>query len=261
MSSVVQCHPTAVVHPGAELGVGVKIGPYAVIQPTAIVGDRCEIGVSAVVDDYTSLGAETRLFPHACVGTEPQDLKFGGEVSYLEAGERNVFREFTTANRGTTGGGGVTRIGSDNLFMTCSHIAHDCQIGDHTIFGNGVALAGHVTIQDHVILNAYAGVQQFVRIGAHAYVSAYGGMTKDVVPFARVRGNHARVLGLNSIGLQRRGFEPDVRRQLKRAFRILFRSDLNTSQALEGIATEGLDAPAVEQLVSFIRESEVGIVK
>ncbi len=261
MSSAVECHPTAVVHAGAELGVGVKVGPYAVIHATARVGDGCEIGAFAVVDDYTTLGPECRLFPHACVGSEPQDLKFSGEVSYLEAGARNVFREFVTANRGTAGGGGVTRIGDDNLFMAYSHVAHDCRVGDHTIFGNSVALAGHVVVGDWAVLNAYCGVQQFVRIGAHAYLAAYAGVTKDVVPFAKVHGNHARVIGLNSIGLQRRGFGRESRRQLKLAFRLLFREHLNTTQALERIEAEGLDAPEVAELVAFIQSSERGIVK
>jgi len=259
--SAVECHPTAVVHEGAELGAGVKLGPYAVVHPTAQIGDRCEIGAFAIIDDYTSLGAECRVFPHACVGGEPQDLKFTGEVSYLEAGERNVFREFVTINRGTSGGGGVTRIGSDNLFMAYVHVAHDCQIGNHTIFGNSATLAGHVEVHDHAILNAFAGVQQFCRVGAHVYMAACAGVTKDVVPFALVQGNHAHVFGLNSKGMLRRGFERSSLRQLKQAYRLLFRQNLNTTQALEAIAKEGFDAPEVAQLVAFIEASERGIVK
>lgn len=261
MTTAVECHPTAVLYDGAEIGVGVKIGPYAVIRGTARVGDHSEIGAFAIVDEYVTLGSGNRLFPHACVGSEPQDMKFGGEVSYLEAGNDNVFREFVTVNRGTTGGGGITRVGSGNLIMAYTHIAHDCQIGDHTIFGNSATLAGHVEVQDFAIVNAFAGIQQFVRVGAHAYLAAFSGITKDVVPFARVHGNHAHVLGLNSVGIRRRGFSREARRQLKTAFRLLFREHLNTSQALEAIATAGLDEPEARSLVSFIESSRLGIVK
>jgi UDP-N-acetylglucosamine acyltransferase len=261
MSAAVECHPTAVIHDGAELGVGVKLGPYAVVHSTAKVGDGCEVGSFAIVDDYTTLGAGCRVFPHACVGGEPQDLKFGGEVSYLEAGERNVFREFVTVNRGTEGGGGVTRIGSDNLLMAYVHIAHDCQVGDHTIFGNGATLAGHVEVGDYAIINAFAGVQQFVRVGAHVYMAGYAGVTKDVVPFALVQGNHAHVYGLNTKGMLRRGFDRPALRALKQAYRLLFRKHLNTTQALAAIEEAGLDTPEVAELVAFIESSERGIVK
>ncbi|NKB89851.1 MAG: acyl-ACP--UDP-N-acetylglucosamine O-acyltransferase [Acidobacteria bacterium] len=261
MNATVDCHPTAVVEPGAELGTGVKVGPYAVIKSTARVGDECEIGAFAVVDEYAVLGTANRLFPHACVGSEPQDLKFEGEVSYLEVGDRNVFREFVTANRGTAGGGGVTRIGSENLFMAYCHVAHDCVVGDHTIFGNAAALAGHVEVGDWAILNAYAAVQQFVRIGAHAYLAGMCGSTRDVVPFSKVHGNPAQIIGLNAIGLQRRGFDSDTRSQLKHAFKLLFRAKLNTTQALDAVAEAGLDGAEVRQLVDFVTGSQLGIVK
>lgn len=261
MTAATQCHPTAVVHEGAELGAGVKVGPYAVIHPTARIGDRCEIGAFAIIDDYTTLGAGCRVFPHACIGGEPQDLKFTGEVSYLEAGERNVFREFVTVNRGTQGGGGVTRIGDDNLLMAYVHVAHDCHIGNHTIFGNGATLAGHVEVHDYAIINAFAGVQQFCRVGAHVYMAAYAGATKDVVPYALVQGNHAHVYGLNTKGMLRRGFDRATLRELKQAYRLLFRQNLNTTQALEAIAEAGLESPEVAELVTFIQASERGIVK
>lgn len=261
MSAAVECHPTAVVHSGAQLGAGVKIGPYAVVHGSASIGDRSEIGAFAIVDEYTSLGEGNRVFPHACVGGEPQDLKFSGEVSYLEAGDRNVFREFVTVNRGTSGGGGVTRIGSDNLLMAYSHIAHDCQIGNHTIFGNGATLAGHVTIGDYSIINAFAGVQQFCNIGEHVYLAGYSGVTKDAVPFALVEGNHAHVYGVNSKGLLRRGFSRACVRDLKGAFRMLFRQNLNTTQAIEAIAAARFEAPEVDRLVAFIKSSKRGIVK
>lgn len=261
MNASVECHPTAVVHDGAALGVGVKIGPYAVIKPTAKIGDGSEIGPFAVIHDYTTLGPGTKVFAHAAIGGEPQDMKFGGEVSYIDAGEANVFREFVTVNRGTDGGGGVTRIGSHNLFMAYTHIAHDCQIGDHTIFANGATLAGHVEVGDWAIASAFSAIQQFCRVGESAFLAAYAGVTKDVVPFSRVHGNHAHVHGLNTVGLRRRGLNGEVIRQLKRAFRLLFREHLNTTQALEAIASEGLDAPEVRRVVAFIGSSERGIVK
>lgn len=261
MTIAVDLHPTAVVYPGAQLGEGVRVGPYAVVRGTAQVGDHSEIASFAIVDEHTSLGAHTRVFSHACVGGEPQDLKFSGEISYLEAGDHNVFREFVTINRGTTGGGGITRIGSSNLFMAYVHVAHDCQIGSHTIFGNLATLAGHVIVEDWAIINAFAAVQQFCRIGAHAYMAGYSGATKDVPPFAVVQGNHAHVHGLNSKGLARRGFDAETLRQLKRAFRLLFREHLNTTQALAAIEEEELAAPEVAHLIEFIRASERGIVK
>lgn len=261
MSVTVDVHPTAVVYPGAQLGEGVRLGPYAVVRGTASVGDHSEIHSFAIVDEHSTLGAHNRVFPHACVGGEPQDLKFVGEVTYLEAGDRNVFREFVTINRGTAGGGGITRIGSDNLFMAYTHVAHDCQIGSHTIFGNAATLAGHVVVEDWAIINAFAAVQQFCRIGAHAYMAGYSGATKDVPPYSLVQGNHAHVYGLNSKGLARRGFTPEAMRQLKRAFKLLFREKLNTTQALEAIAAEGMDGPEVARLVAFIERSERGVVK
>jgi UDP-N-acetylglucosamine acyltransferase len=261
MNPTVECHPTAVVDPAAELGTGVRIGPYAVVKGTARVGDNCEIGAFAVVDEYTVLGSGNRLFSHACVGSEPQDLKFAGEVSYLEVGNDNVFREFVTVNRGTEGGGGVTRIGDANLLMAYSHVAHDCIVGNHTIFGNAAALGGHVEVGDYAILNAYAAVQQFVRIGAHAYLAGHAGATLDIVPFSKLHGNPAKIIGLNSVGLARRGFDGETRRQLKRAYRLLFRAKLNTTQALAAIAEAELDAPEVAQLVAFVEGSERGIVK
>lgn len=261
MSTAVDCHPTAVVGAGAELGEGVVVGPYAIVRDNVRIGARTHVEAHAVVEEHTTIGANCRIFPHACIGTIPQDLKFRGEVSYLEIGDRNVFREFVTVNRGTEGGGGVTRIGSDSLFMAYSHVAHDCIIGNHVIFGNAATLAGHVIIEDWAIVSAFSGVQQFLRVGQHAFVAAYSGVTKDAVPYATVQGMHARTYGLNTVGLRRRGFSSEVLAELKRAFRLLFRSNLNTSQALEAIADENFGSPEVATLVDFVRSSENGIIK
>jgi UDP-N-acetylglucosamine acyltransferase len=261
MSAAVECHPTAVVGEGADLGEGVIIGPYAIVGDNVKIGPGTQVEAHAVVEEHTTIGAGCRIFPHACLGTIPQDQKFRGEVSYLEIGDRNVFREFVTVNRGTEGGGGTTRIGSDNLFMAYSHVAHDCTIGDHVIFGNAATLAGHVIIEDWAIVSAFSGVQQFLRVGQHAFVAAYSGVTKDAVPYATVQGMHARTYGLNTVGLRRRGFSTEVLGELKRAFRLLFRSNLNTSQALDAIAAENFESPEISTLVDFVRSSEHGIVK
>jgi UDP-N-acetylglucosamine acyltransferase len=261
MSSAVECHPTAVVDQGAELGEGVTIGPYAIIRDNVQIGSKTSIGTHAIVEEFTTIGAECNVFPHACIGTIPQDLKFRGELSYLEIGDRNVFREFVTVNRGTEGGGGVTRVGSDNLFMAYSHLAHDCAIGNHVIFGNAVTLAGHVTIEDWAIVSAFTGVLQFCRIGQHAFVAAYAGVNKDVVPFSLAQGMYAQTHGINVVGLRRRGFSQDAMAELKKAFRLLFRSNLNTTQALEAIAGEGFETSEVETLIEFVKASEHGIVK
>ena len=254
-------HATAVLEGGAQIAEGVVIGPYSHVGEHVRLGAGTKIGTHAVVTGYTTLGAECEVFPHACIGEIPQDLKFQGEVSYLEAGDRNVFREFVTANRGTEGGGGVTRIGSDNLFMAYCHIAHDCVIGDHVIFGNAATLAGHVIIQDWVNVGAFSGVEQFRTLGQHGFVAAYSGVTKDVAPYCTVQGNHAQTKGLNTIGLSRRGFSAEAITELKRAFRLLFRSNLNTTQALEAIAAEDFQGPEMATLVEFVQNSEHGIVK
>jgi len=261
VSSDTEIHPTAVVDDGAELAEGVVVGPYATIGSNVRLGPGTKVCAHAVIDAYTTLGAECVVFPHACIGTIPQDLKYHGEVSYLEAGDRNVFREFVTANRGTEGGGGLTKVGSDNLFMAYCHLAHDCVIGDHVIFGNAATLAGHVVIENWVNVGAFSGVEQFRRVGQHAFVAAYAGVTKDVVPFSTVQGNHCQVFGLNSVGLKRRGFDSTSLAELKHAFRLLFRSNLNTTQALAAIDAEGFEAPEMVTLVEFVRNSEHGIVK
>jgi len=255
------CHPTAVIEDGASLGDGVLIGPYATVGKHVTLGSGTKVGAHAVVEGHTTLGEDCEIFPHACIGTIPQDLKYHGEISYLVAGDRNVFREFVTANVGTEGGGGVTQVGSDNLFMAYCHLAHDCIIGNHVIFGNAATLAGHVIIEDWVNVGAFSGVEQFRRVGQHAFVAAYAGATKDVVPYCTVQGNHCQVFGLNIVGLKRRDFSVVAIGELKRAFRLLFRNNLNTTQALDMISGEDFESPEVAVLVEFVRNSEHGIVK
>jgi UDP-N-acetylglucosamine acyltransferase len=253
--------PTAQVHPGARIGEGTTIGAYCTIGPEVVIGQRCRIGASVVVDGWTEIGDDTVIYPMASIGLAPQDLKYRGERTRLTIGARNTFREFVTINRGTLGGGGHTQIGDDNLFMAYVHVAHDCHIGNFTIFGNGATLGGHVSVQDFATISAYSGVHQFCRVGRHAYVGGYSVVTKDALPFGKSVGNRARIYGLNNIGLTRRGFTPDTVSQLKRAYRYLLQSKLNTSRALAQIEHDpSLASPEVHYLVEFIRSSQRGVI-
>ena len=256
----VQIAPTAHVAPGAEIGVGTVVGPNAVIGPHVRLGRGCQIGASAVLDGWTELGDENRVFPSASIGLIPQDLKFKGERTTLVIGKRNIFREFVTINRGTRGGGGVPQIGDDNVFMAYAHVAHDCVVGNGTIFGPGATLGGHVSVEDEAYINAYSGVHPFCRVGRQAFVGGYSVVTLDALPYARSVGNRARIYGLNTIGLVRRGVSQETIVQLKRAFRYLLRSKLNTTQALRQIEQdETLKCDEVAYVVEFIRSSERGV--
>ncbi len=228
-------HETAVVDPRAQIANGVSVGPFAVIGPQVVIGQDCEIGAGAQLRGPTVLGVENRIYPHAAIGFEPQDLKFGTEEVRLEVGDRNVFREFCTVHRGTGAGGGLTTIGSDNLFMVYSHIAHDCHIGDSTVFINNATLAGHVEIADHVTIGAFSAVHQFCRVGQHAYLGGFTVVTRDALPFVKTVGGTPKVYGINRVGLRRKGFARERIKVLDDLFRILVRSGLNTSQAVEKI--------------------------
>lgn len=254
-------HPTAIVELGAQVGPGSVIAPGAVIGPHVVIGPRCRIGAGAVIDGWTTIGEGTEVFPYASIGLIPQDTKFKGEPTRLDIGRSNTFREFVTIHRGTAGGGGVTRIGDHNLFMAYSHVAHDCQVGHHTIFGNGATLGGHVTVEDHATISAFSGVHQFCRIGKHAFIGGYSVVTKDAMPFAKTVGNRARNYGLNTVGLMRRGFTPDVITRLRHAYRYLLLSKLNTTRALAQIESDPeLQCADVQYLVDFIRGSKRGVI-
>jgi UDP-N-acetylglucosamine acyltransferase len=253
--------PTAIVHASARIGAGTTIGPHCSIGPEVVIGRRCQIGASVVLDGATEVGDDTRIYPMSSVGLAPQDLKYRGERTKLTIGRRNTIREFVTINRGTLGGGGHTSIGDDNLFMAYAHVAHDCHIGNGTIFGNGATLGGHVHVDDFATISAYSGVHQFCRVGRHAYVGGYSVVTKDPAPFAKSVGNRARFYGVNTIGLERRGFTEDTIAQLKRAYRYLVQSKLNTSRALVQIEQDPvLTSPEVRYLVDFIRSSQRGVI-
>jgi UDP-N-acetylglucosamine acyltransferase len=253
-------HPSAVVDPSAVIGDGSVVGPGAVIGPGVVVGRGVSIGASAVIEGLTTIGDQTRIFPFASIGLPPQDLKYKGEPTRLTIGRGNTFRECVTIHRGTMGGGGETRIGDRNLFMAYAHVAHDCKVGSDTIFGPGATLGGHVIVEDFAQISAYSGVHQFCRVGRHAFIGGYSVVTKDALPFAKTVGNRARVYGLNSIGLVRRGFSPAVVSRLKRAFRYLLTSKLAPARALAAIDGDAaLACDDVRYLVEFIRSSARGV--
>jgi UDP-N-acetylglucosamine acyltransferase len=260
LSEAARVHPSAVVDPSVVIGEDSVVGPGAVIGPGVVVGRRVNIGACAVIEGLTTIGDETRIFPFASIGLAPQDLKYKGEPTRLVIGRANTFRECVTIHRGTIGGGGETRIGDRNLFMAYAHVAHDCQVGSDTIFGPGATLGGHVVVEDFAQISAYSGVHQYCRVGRHAFIGGYSVVTKDALPFAKTVGNRARVYGVNSIGLVRRGFSPAVVGRLKRAFRYLLTSKLAPSRALAAIdADTALACDDVRYLVDFIRTSARGV--
>jgi UDP-N-acetylglucosamine acyltransferase len=254
-------HPLASVDPGAELGDGVQVGPFAVIGPGVTIGDGTEIGAGAHVYGPTRIGRENRIYPQAAIGFDPQDLKFKGEEVWLEIGDRNHFRELCTVHRGTAKGGGITRVGSDSLFMAYTHIAHDCQVGSRIVFANNATLAGHVEVHDDATISAFTSVHQFCRVGRHAYLGGYTVATLDALPFVKTVGQKPACYGLNSIGLKRKGMDPESLRRLEQAYRILVRSRLPTPKALEQVRAELAGDPQVDYLIFFIESSQRGIIK
>src|SRR5262249_19952584 len=250
-----------IVSPRAELGRDVTVGPYSIIGDDVILHDNVRVSSHCVIEGPSEFGSGTVFFPFVSAGQTPHDLKYKGETSRLVAVERNVFREFTTVHRGTEGGGNLTRIGSDNLFMAQSHIAHDCFIGAHVIFSHTAALAGHVVVEDHVTLGAFSGVHQFCRVGKYAFIGASSVVVKDALPFARSVGNHAKCYGPNTIGLKRQGFSSEAIRHIGHAFHLLLASKLNTTQAVERIQTELGGISEIDYLIDFIQSSERGVTK
>lgn len=250
-------HPTAVIDPGARLGEGVSVGAFTLVGPDVEIGDGCQIGPHCSFDGPTRIGRDNRFIGHCAVGGEPQDKKFAGERTELVIGDRNVFREFVTLNRGTGNGGGVTRIGDDNWMLAYTHVAHDCIVGNHCIFSNNTTLAGHVTVGDWVIISGFAGAHQFCRIGAHAFLGMGALANGDVTPFTMVGGNSiGRPRGINSEGLKRRGFSPERIAAIKRAYRTLFVAGLPLAEAREQLAQQALDSEDVRLLLDFIGSGE-----
>lgn len=254
-------HPTAVVSSKAKVGEDCHIGAFSIVGDEVVLEARVHLESHVVIDGKTRIGDDTRVFPFVSIGLAPQDLKYGGEPTATEIGKRNHIREFVTVHRGTAGGGGLTRIGDDNLLMAQAHVAHDCQIGNEVIMANAATLAGHVEIADRANIGAYSGVHQFCRIGLEAFVGGYSVIVKDALPFAISQGNHARCFGLNRLGMKRRGYEKETIEKLHHAYHLLLSAKLNTTQAVEKIKEEISDCAEVDLLVEFIETSKRGVVK
>jgi UDP-N-acetylglucosamine acyltransferase len=258
-------HPTAIVDPGAELGKDVSVGPYAVIGPMVTIGDGSDIGSHAVIESHVRMGKGNRIHSFASVGAIPQDLKFRGEETWVEMGDGNVIREFATVNRGTEGGGGVTKIGNNTLVMAYAHLAHDCIVGSRVIMANAATLAGHVTVEDGVIIGGLTGVHQFVRIGAHSMIGALSGVGQDVPPYVTAVVSRPQkgtaLFGLNLIGLRRNRFPEETIAALKQAFKILFRSGTPIKESLARAEAELPSLPEVRHLIEFVRSSKRGVLR
>lgn len=254
-----QIHETAVVHPEARLGVGVVIGPYAVVEKDVEIGDGTVIGPHAVIGRWTIIGRNNRIGAGAALGGDPQHLGFKGEGCFLRIGDHNVIREYASLSRGTEGGRGETRIGNHTMIMAYAHVGHDCVVGDHVVLVNNVALGGHVVVEDQAIIGGMSGVHQFCRVGKMAMVGAMSKVTKDVLPFTLVDGRPAKAVGLNVVGLRRNGIPREVRNELKKAYRALYRSEWNVSQAIRYIETELVLYPEIQHLLDFLRKAERGI--
>lgn len=254
-------HESAIVSSKATIGTECHIGPFSTVGDEVVLGLAVRLESHVVIDGRTTIGDETRIFPFASIGLAPQDLKYAGEPTATEIGKRNQIREFVTIHRGTAGGGGLTKIGDDNLFMAQAHVAHDCQIGNEVIMANAATLAGHVEIADRASVGAYSGVHQFCRVGLEAFVGGYSVVVKDAPPFAVIQGNHAKCYGLNRVGMKRRGYPKETIEKLHRAYHLLISSKLNTTQAIEKIRDEISGCKEVDLLVEFIESSKRGVVK
>jgi UDP-N-acetylglucosamine acyltransferase len=254
-------HATAIVADGARLAEGVAVGAYSLIGPEVEVGEGTWIGAHVVIEGRTRIGRANRIFPFASIGCPPQDKKYAGENSAVEIGDGNTIREYVTIHRGTTGGGGVTRVGDDNWIMAYVHFAHDCQIGSHTVFANACQLAGHVHVGDWAVLGATTLVHQFVRIGAHSFTGMGTYLDRDLPPFVRAAGNMAKPYGINSIGLRRRGFGEEAIAALKRAYRTLYRAGLSLDEARRALEAQARECPEVAAFAAFLVASTRGILR
>jgi len=255
-------NPTAIVHAKANVPVSCEIGPYCVIGPDVELGERCHLLSHVAMEGPTKIGADNRFYPFCSIGLPPQDISYKGEPTRLEIGDHNVIREYVTINRATTKAGGVTRVGSHNLIMAYTHIAHDCQIGNHIIMANAATLGGHVVVEDWATVGALCPIHHFVRIGKYSFIGGGTTVTRDVLPFSKTsaeRGTHA--YGLNAIGLERRGFTKERIRKIHHAYHVLLASKLNTSQALDKLKAETERGEDVDELIRFIEESERGVIK
>ncbi|HEY7674172.1 MAG TPA: acyl-ACP--UDP-N-acetylglucosamine O-acyltransferase [Burkholderiales bacterium] len=254
-------HPTAVIHPGARLGPGVSVGPYSIIGEHVEIGEGTAIGPHVLIDGRTRIGAQNRIFAFSSLGGPPQDKKYAGEATGLEIGDRNSIREYCSLNCGTVQDAGVTRVGSDNWIMAYVHIAHDCQVGNHTVFANLATLAGHVHVGDYAILGGFTGVHQFVSIGAHSITGVSTVLLQDIPPYVMAAGNTAKPFGINSEGLKRRGFTPERIAAIKKAYKTLYRSGLSLEEARKEIGAQVAACPELQVMLDFLERSRRGIIR
>ena len=254
----VRVHPSAIVSPDAVVGEGVEVGAFAIVGERCVVGDGCVIAPRATLERNVTLGRDVRVGSGSILGGDPQDLKYAGEETFVEVGDGTTIREYATINRGTSQSHRTT-VGSNCLIMSYVHLAHDCHVGDHVILSNGVQLAGHVSVETRASISGLTAVHQFVRVGQYSFVGGCSRVAKDVPPYVKAVGNPVKLYGLNSVGLQRNGFEDTTLRELKRAYRLLFRSELNVSQAIERARAELPGIPEVDALLTFVEHSERGV--
>lgn len=254
-------HPTAIISPDAQLGEGVEIGPYVVIGSDVKIGKNTVIGPHSVIEDFTHIGESCHIFQFCSIGALPQDLKFSGEKTRVVIGNFNTIREFVTIHRSTTADIGVTIIGNHNLLMAYCHVAHNCKLGDRIVMANAATLAGHVHVEDNAIIGGLTGVHQFSSIGAHCIIGGASAVVKDVPPYTMASGNHAKLFGLNLVGLKRRNFSEKTIKAIKDAYRIIFRSDLLLEAALKKAQDEVEDCPEVRHFIKFIQESKRGVCR
>jgi UDP-N-acetylglucosamine acyltransferase len=256
-------HPTALVDDTSEISAEAQIGPYCIIGPYTRIGADTVLDSHVNIRGWTKIGERCRFYPHISIGSDPQDLKYRGEATYLEIGDDNIFREFVTLNRGTQGGNGITVIGNGNFFMAYSHVAHDSVMGSGIIMANAATLAGHVTVGDHATIGAFSAVHQFCRVGPHAFIGGFSVITRDALPFIKTVGerNQAKIYGINSLGLERKGISEQSIRELKQVYRICFRSKTNTGDALAKIRENRWSAPEVATLISFMESSKRGFIR
>ncbi len=254
-------HPTAIVHPGARLGAGVAVGAYSIVGEHVEIGEGTMVGPHVVLEGHTRIGAQNQIHAFCCLGGTPQDKKYAGEPTRLEIGERNTIREYCSFSCGTVQDGGVTRIGDDNWIMASVHIAHDCQVGNHTIFANLATLAGHVHVGDYAILGGFTGAHQFVSVGAHSMTGVATVLLQDLPPFVMAQGNTAKSYGINSEGLKRRGFGVEKIAAIKRAYKALYRSGLSLEEARERIAGQVAECPELQLLLDFLGQSRRGVLR
>lgn len=254
-------HPTAVIDSSAELGNNISVGAYSVIGPDVIIGDDCKIASHVVLSGPLRMGKENQVFQFASIGEAPQDKKYNGEKTGLIIGDRNTFREYVTVNRGTVQDRGATEIGSDNWIMAYCHVAHDCVIGNDCIMSNAASLAGHVFVDDHAILGGFSLIHQFCHIGSHAFTAFGSVVNQDVPPYVTVSGHLAEPRGVNTEGLKRHGFQPEVIREIKNAYKLIYMAGLRLEDAIARISEKGLDCDPLQTLVEFLKNSKRGIIR